>query len=111
MNISDTSSYLDLSPLYGANLTEQMTIRTFKNGKLKPDAFAEKRLLGLPPGVSVFLITFNRFHNYVAEQLLAINERGRFDLKFERGENREDPEAKRKAELRRDEHLFQTARL
>lgn len=111
INISDTSSYLDLSPLYGSNAKEQETIRTFENGRLKPDSFAEKRLLGFPPGVAVFLITFNRFHNYVVENLAAINERGRFDVKFERGEDPNDPEAKKRAEKRRDEHLFQTGRL
>lgn len=67
-NISDTSSYLDLSPLYGHNQEMQNTVRTFKDGKLKPDCFAEKRLLAFPPGVSVFLIMFNRFHNHVAEK-------------------------------------------
>jgi hypothetical protein len=69
--ISLTSSYLDLAPLYGSNQTEQDSVRTFKDGKLKPDAFSEKRILGFPPGVSVFLIMFNRFHNYVVTQLAA----------------------------------------
>lgn len=67
-NISDTSSYLDLSPLYGNNKDDQASVRTFKDGKLKKDAFAEKRLLAFPPGVSVFLIMFSRWHNHVAEQ-------------------------------------------
>ncbi|RPA72611.1 putative fatty acid oxygenase PpoA [Ascobolus immersus RN42] len=111
LNISDTSSYLDLSPLYGCNEAEQKTIRTFKDGRLKPDAFAEKRLLGFPPGVSVLLITFNRFHNYVVENLAQINEKDRFGLKFARGERRDDPEAIKRAEAKRDEHLFQTGRL
>jgi linoleate 8R-lipoxygenase/9,12-octadecadienoate 8-hydroperoxide 8R-isomerase len=48
---------------------EQDAVRTFKDGKLKPDAFSEKRILGFPPGVSVFVIMFNRFHNYVVAQL------------------------------------------
>lgn len=109
-NISDTSSYLDLSPLYGSNLSEQVTIRTFKKGRIKPDSFCEKRILGFPPGVAALLVAFNRFHNHVVEQLVAINERGRFDLKYERGEKR-DAEAKRKAQLKRDENLFQTGRL
>lgn len=67
--ISDTSSYLDLSPLYGKNGDEQKLIRTFKDGKLKPDCFSEKRTLGLPPGVGVMLIMFNRFHNKTATML------------------------------------------
>lgn len=59
-NISLTSSYLDLSPLYGSNQDEQNAMRTFENGKIHPDCFSEKRLLGFPPGVGVLLITFNR---------------------------------------------------
>lgn len=48
-NISDTSSYLDLAPLYGSSLEDQLKIRTMKGGMLKPDTFHEKRLLGQPP--------------------------------------------------------------
>jgi hypothetical protein len=77
-NISDTSSYLDLSPLYGSNQEEQNAMRTFKDGKIKADCFSEKRLLGFPPGVGCILIMYNRFHNHVVEQLAAINEAGRF---------------------------------
>jgi linoleate 8R-lipoxygenase/9,12-octadecadienoate 8-hydroperoxide 8R-isomerase len=73
-----TSSYLDLAPLYGSNQDEQNTMRTFQDGKIKPDCFSEKRLLGFPPGVGVLLIMFNRFHNYVVEQLASVNEGGRF---------------------------------
>jgi len=67
-NISDASSYLDLSPLYGNNLEDQSKIRTFQDGKIKPDSYSEKRLLAFPPGVSVLLIMFGRFHNYVVEK-------------------------------------------
>lgn len=70
-NQSDTSSYLDLAPLYGSVEEEQKLVRTFKDGKLKPDCFSEKRLLGFPPGVCVMLVMFNRFHNYVVTQLAA----------------------------------------
>lgn len=79
-NISDTSSYLDLSPLYGRDLATQRAVRTMKNGLLKPDTFAEERLLNQPPGVCIYLIMYNRFHNYVAQQLLSINEKGKFTL-------------------------------
>jgi hypothetical protein len=48
-NNSMTSSYLDLSPFYGSNQEEQNTVRSFKDGKLKPDFFSEKRILGFPP--------------------------------------------------------------
>ncbi|MBE3048121.1 hypothetical protein IMZ48_37575, partial [Candidatus Bathyarchaeota archaeon] len=51
-NTSDTSSYLDLAPLYGSSLKEQHEVRTMQDGMLKPDTVHEKRLLGLPPGVN-----------------------------------------------------------
>ncbi|EMD84856.1 hypothetical protein COCHEDRAFT_1219837 [Bipolaris maydis C5] len=108
MNISDTSSYLDLAPLYGSSLADQLEIRTMKEGKLKPDTFHEKRLLGQPPGVNVMLIMYNRFHNYVAEILLKINENGRFTLaKFENP----SPEDIARAVAKQDHDLFNTARL
>ena len=77
-NNSKTSSYLDLAPLYGSNLDEQLLMRTRKDGKIKPDCFSEPRLLSFPPGVGVLLITFNRFHNSVVENLARINQGGRF---------------------------------
>lgn len=46
-----TSSYLELSPLYGNNQVEQNAMRTFQDGKIKPDCFSSKRVLGFPPGV------------------------------------------------------------
>ncbi|KAI9763875.1 MAG: hypothetical protein M1840_009059 [Geoglossum simile] len=93
LSISNTSSYLDLAPLYGSNEKDQASVRTFVNGKLKPDTFSEKRILGFPPGVSALLVTFNRFHNYVVDNLAAINEGGRFS-----GPNK-------------DNDLFQTGKL
>ncbi|KAJ6784027.1 hypothetical protein PWT90_00314 [Aphanocladium album] len=106
-NINNNSSYLDLSPLYGNSQKSQDSIRTFKDGKLKPDAFADKRMLGNPPGVCILLIMFNRFHNHIAENLAAINESNRFsppspDLA---------PEQLAAAWKKYDEELFQTARL
>ena len=68
-NINLTSSYLDLSPLYGRNADELKDMRQFKDGLIKPDCFSSKRVMGFPPGVGVFLIMFNRFHNYVAGNL------------------------------------------
>ncbi|OLN90159.1 Linoleate 10R-lipoxygenase [Colletotrichum chlorophyti] len=104
---SKTSAYLDLAPLYGSNQEMLDSVRTFRDGKLKADSFADKRLIGMPPGVCVLLIMFNRFHNHVAENLAAINEGGRFtppskDLKEEDAA---------KAWKKYDEDLFQTARL
>lgn len=77
-------------------------MRTFKDGKLKPDCFSAKRILGFPPGVGVLLIMFNRFHNYVVSQLAEINEGGRFT---------KPDEADQKAYATWDNDLFQTARL
>jgi linoleate 8R-lipoxygenase/9,12-octadecadienoate 8-hydroperoxide 8R-isomerase len=75
---SKTSSYLDLSPLYGSNLEEQFAMRTREAGKLKPDCFSESRLLMFPPGVGAILIMFNRFHNSVVEMLQTINQANQF---------------------------------
>lgn len=104
--ISDTSSYLDLAPLYGSNWHDQKRMRTFKDGKIKPDCFSETRLLSFPPGVGCLLIMFNRYHNYAAEQLAAINENGRF-TPSDKTVNRYGEEGLNK----RDDDLFQTARL
>lgn len=106
-NKSKTSSYLDLSPMYGSNQEMQNSIRTFKDGMMKPDTFADKRLHGMPPGVSVILIMFNRFHNHVAQNLAEINEAGRFSPPPP-GLDQEKAEAMWK---KRDNDLFQTARL
>ncbi|MCJ1272406.1 hypothetical protein MMC21_000192 [Puttea exsequens] len=106
-SMSQTSSYLDLSTLYGDTQEDQDQIRTFKDGKLKPDCFAEERLLGFPPGCGVLLIMLNRFHNYVVEQLAVINENGRFTkpsegLTHEKVEN---------SWAKYDHDLFNTGRL
>ncbi|MCJ1396496.1 hypothetical protein MMC18_009386 [Xylographa bjoerkii] len=104
----DSSSYLDLGPLYGHNLEEQNTIRTFRNGLLKPDAFTEKRLLGQPPGVCALVIAFNRYHNYVVKELAIINENDRFGLPV--GLEPAD-DGYGIAQAKRDNDLFQTGRL
>lgn len=81
-NISDTSSYLDLSPLYGFTDEMQRKVRDdkYKLGLLKPDTFAEDRLLRQPPGVCIMLVMYNRYHNYAATQLRRINENGKFSV-------------------------------
>jgi hypothetical protein len=106
-NKTKTSSYLDLSPLYGSNQEMQDSVRTFKDGMMKPDTFADKRPLGQPPGVSVLLVMFNRFHNYVAKNLAIINEGGRFSPPPP-GLDEEQAAA---AWKKYDNDLFQTARL
>ncbi|KAL9054285.1 MAG: hypothetical protein Q9162_004243 [Coniocarpon cinnabarinum] len=93
--ISETSSYLDLAPLYGNNAEEQSQVREKRGGRLRPDCFAEDRILGFPPGVSVWLIMFNRYHNHVVQNLATINEGNRFDPSSDT----------------LDEDLFQTGRL
>ncbi|KPM36966.1 Psi-producing oxygenase A [Neonectria ditissima] len=108
MNKSDTSSYLDLAPLYGSSLKDQLEIRTMKEGKLKPDTFHEKRLLGQPAGVNVMLVLYSRFHNYVCDILLKINENGRFTLGCGPDANIQD---KVKAVAKQDHDLFNVARL
>ncbi|KAI1079732.1 linoleate diol synthase [Whalleya microplaca] len=107
INKTKTSSYLDLSPLYGSNQAMQDSVRTFKDGMMKPDTFADKRLLGQPPGICVLLIMFNRFHNYVAGNLAAINEGGRFSPP----PPGLDEEKAAIAWKKYDNDLFQTARL
>ncbi|KAL4810358.1 heme peroxidase [Aspergillus unguis] len=102
-----TSAYLDLSILYGDVKEEQDLIRTHKDGKLKPDSFSEPRLQAFPAACCVLLVMLNRFHNFVVEELAAINENGRF--------NKPNPnlpaEQAEKAWVKRDEDLFQTGRL
>lgn len=106
--VAKSSSYLDLGPLYGHNQTQQNTVRTFQDGLLKKDAFAEYRLLGQPPGAAALLIAFNRFHNYVVQQLATINENGRFSLPAKLTPGSKEYTA---AQLKRDNDLFQTGRL
>lgn len=133
-NISDTSSYLDLSPLYGQDREHQEMVRTMQDGLLKPDSFAEDRLLAQPPGVCVYIIMYNRFHNYVAKQLKEVNENGKFTFVEKRPEDwsppqevldeiraespSEDARMKKlntlwieQAKKKLDEDLFQTARM
>src|SRR5882672_10169810 len=64
VNINETSSYVDLAPLYGNNeeTLNQIWVRDGR-GLLLPDAFAEDRLLLLPPAVCTLLVLFSRNHN------------------------------------------------
>ncbi|KAH8683552.1 heme peroxidase [Ilyonectria robusta] len=106
-NQNDSSSYLDLAPLYGCSKEACDSVRTFKGGMLKADCFADRRLIGNPPGVCIILIMFNRFHNHIAANLADINEGGRFTKP-----SKDLPEeAAAVAWAKYDEELFQTARL
>ncbi|KAJ6548164.1 linoleate diol synthase [Mycena vulgaris] len=103
VNINETSSYVDLSPLYGHNQGAQDKVRIKDGrGKLHPDTFAEDRLLLLPPAVCAILVMFSRNHNYIAQKLFEINERGTY----------KDPNTLSGEKLlAQDEEVFQTARL
>ncbi|KAF8662084.1 hypothetical protein AX16_001194 [Volvariella volvacea WC 439] len=104
MYINNTSSYLDLSPLYGINQQTQDQVRDKEAGRglLYPDTFSEERLLFLPPAASVLLVILSRNHNYIAEKLLKINEKGTWS----------DPPPEDAAKrAKQDEEIFQTAKL
>lgn len=63
-SINETSSYVDLAPLYGNNQKDQDKIRIRNGrGKIAPDSFCEDRLLLLPPAVCTLLVLFSRNHN------------------------------------------------
>ncbi|KAI0752622.1 heme peroxidase [Daedaleopsis nitida] len=102
--LNNTSSYLDLSVLYGNNQTEQDAVRDRVSGLglLYPDAFSEDRLIFVPPAATALLVLFSRNHNYIADMLLRLNERGKWT-----NPPPEDPAAR----ARQDEEIFQTARL
>ncbi|KAI6149466.1 heme peroxidase [Pisolithus tinctorius] len=103
--INLTSGYVDLAPLYGNDQATQDKVRDKKGrGLLHPDAFAEDRLLLLPPAVCVLLVLFNRNHNYIARRLLEINERGTWS-----DPSKESPHSHKM--LKQDEEIFQIARL
>jgi hypothetical protein len=105
VNINETSSYVDLSPLYGHNQQAQDRVRVRDGrGLLYPDVFAEDRLLLLPPAVCVILVLFSRNHNFIAKKLFEINERGTY----------QDPAtlpAGGQLFLAQEEEIFQLARL
>jgi linoleate 10R-lipoxygenase len=64
VSINETSSYVDLAPLYGNDPKALNEIRVHDGrGLMLPDTFAEDRLLLLPPAVCVLLVLFNRNHN------------------------------------------------
>lgn len=94
--INRTTSYLDLSPLYGSTKESQDSVRTGKNGLLHPDQYADTRFWLQPAGLTAILVLFSRNHNYLAEMLLKIDENNRFSTLDDN---------------QRDEALFQTARL
>lgn len=76
--INETSSYVDLSTLYGNTGVEQKRVRTYQNGTIFPDSVASERIMMMPPGVVAVLLMFSRNHNSIAKNLLMINEAGKY---------------------------------
>ncbi|CAE7063912.1 unnamed protein product [Rhizoctonia solani] len=102
-NKNNTSSYFDLSPLYGSNQAEQDTVRVKDGyGRLHPDTFSEGRLVFLPPASAALLVLWSRNHNYIAETILSINEQGKWKT---------PPPQTIEERAAQDEEIFQTARL
>ncbi|KDQ52925.1 hypothetical protein JAAARDRAFT_162433 [Jaapia argillacea MUCL 33604] len=100
---NEVSSYLDLSVLYGSSDKDVASVRKSDGtGKIWEDSFADPRLLFMPPSVCALLVIFSRNHNYVAEKLLAINEKGTY----------KDPASlSGDALAAQDEEIFQRTRL
>ena len=73
MSKNNTSSYLDLSVLYGINQTQVDLVRDKEKGRglLYPDAFAEDRLVLVPPAATALLVLFSRNHNVSAPAFIA----------------------------------------
>lgn len=76
--INETSSYVDLSTLYGNTGEQQERVRTYENGLIWPDSIASERIMMMPPGVVAVLLMFSRNHNHIAESLLSVNEDGKY---------------------------------
>ncbi|KAM0748029.1 linoleate diol synthase [Meredithblackwellia eburnea MCA 4105] len=103
--INETSSYVDLSTLYGNNQAEQDSVRTKSGlGTLWNDTIASSRLMMMPPAVVVLLIIFSRNHNTIAHRLLCINEAGFYVPETKLSTLTPDQLA------RQDEDIFQKAR-
>lgn len=78
--INETSSYVDLSTLYGNTQNEQKRVRTYENGLIYPDSIASERILMMPPPVVAVLVMFSRHHNFIANSLIQVNEEGKYKL-------------------------------
>ena len=76
--INDTSSYVDLSTVYGNNASEQKRVRTYEQGTIFPDSIASERIMMMPPGVVAVCLMFSRNHNQIAANLLSVNESGKY---------------------------------
>ncbi|KAH7919845.1 heme peroxidase [Leucogyrophana mollusca] len=102
-NINNASSYLDLSVIYGNSQDQVDSVRRKDGtGRLWEDVFADSRLLFMPPSVCALAILMSRHHNYIAENILSINERGTFAS---------PPSSDEAAKLAQCDEIFHRARL
>ena len=63
-NLNLTSSYLDLSVLYGSNEPEMDSVRRKDGtGRLWEDTWADSRLIAMVPAVGALMVVFSRNHN------------------------------------------------
>uniref|UniRef100_A0A7G1PUP4 Dioxygenase n=1 Tax=Tricholoma matsutake TaxID=40145 RepID=A0A7G1PUP4_TRIMT len=100
---NDTSSYLDLSILYGNSESQVNQVRRKDGtGRLWEDVFADSRLLFMPPASCALLVLLSRNHNYIAQKLLNINENGTFVFPVPQDEQ---------ARLAQDDEIFNRARM
>ncbi|ETN41473.1 uncharacterized protein HMPREF1541_03409 [Cyphellophora europaea CBS 101466] len=99
--INETSSYVDLSTLYGNTGEEQKRVRTYENGMIYPDSVASERIMLMPPGVIAVLLMFSRNHNEIAYSLWSVNEQSKY------GDWEDLTEEQKKWQ---DEDIFQIAR-
>ncbi|KAL9061184.1 MAG: hypothetical protein Q9162_000329 [Coniocarpon cinnabarinum] len=99
--VNDTSSYVDLSTLYGNTEVEQKRVRAYHDGRIYPDSIASERIMMMPPGVIAVLLMFSRNHNHIAEGLLSVNEQDKY-----KPWDKLDDQGKKE----QDEDIFQLAR-
>ncbi|KAI9456431.1 heme peroxidase, partial [Boletus coccyginus] len=101
--INDASSYLDLSIVYGSSMEQVESMRRKDGtGRIWNDAFADSRLRFMPPSVCALAVLFSRHHNYIAQKILDLNERGSFTHPL--------PD-KKSSLLAQDDEIFHRARM
>jgi len=102
-SINNTSSYLDLSVLYGTSEAQVDSVRRKDGtGRLWDDVFADGRLLHMPPAACALLVLLSRNHNYIAQKILEINEWDRFT---------QPPPTDQAKRIEQDDEIFERARL
>lgn len=71
------------------------------------DTFADERLLLMPAATGALLVLFARNHNYIADRILRINERGTFETDLTSAWLETHPDGAEK----QDDEVFNKARL